>query len=114
MYHRDTLNTTFDLGIRGFRFTRGKVLLLLPKPLERGYRLGYTNDIEVGMSGGPIFQAQGLLVGINGRLKDRDPDFGVYAFEDGTQPPPEMIEQMVRSSWGIPIGTYLEFVSLDF
>ncbi len=114
MYHRGTLNTTFNLGIQTFRFTQGKVLLLLPKPLEQGYRLGYTNDIEAGMSGGPIFQAQGRLIGINGRLKERDPDFGVYAFEDGTQPPPEMIEQMVRSSWGIPISTYLEFVSLNF
>ncbi len=114
MYHRGTLNTTFDLGIQVFRVTQGKVSLLLAKPLEGGYSLGYTNDIEVGMSGGPIFQAQGLLVGINGRLKERDPDFGVYVFEDETEPPPEMLNQMISSSWGIAIGTYLEFVSLDF
>lgn len=111
MYHKGTLTTTFDLGVRAFRFTTGEVSLLLPKSLYQGYRLGYTNDIEVGMSGGPIFNSRGQIVGINGRVKHRDPDFGVYAFEDGTEPPPEMLEQMVNSSWGIPITTYLQLAT---
>ena len=63
------------------------------------------------MSGGPIFNAEGLLVGINGRGKYRDPGFGVYAFEDGSEPTPELLEKMVKSSWGIPISTYLQFAS---
>ena len=112
MYQPGTLITTFDQGIRGFRFTAGEVSLLPPKSLSQGYRLGYTNDIAVGMSGGPIFNSQGLLIGINGRVKNRDPGFGVYAFEDGTEPAPEMLEQMVNSSWGIPISTYLQLVSM--
>lgn len=111
MYHRGTLTTTFDLGIQAFRLTRGQVSLLPPKALYQGYRLGYTNDIEVGMSGGPIFNARGFLVGINGRVKNRDPGFGVYAFEDGTEPPPEMLEEMIGSSWGIPVSTYTQFVA---
>lgn len=111
MYRGSTLITTFDQGIQVFRFTQGEVSLLPPKSLPQGYRLGYTNDIAVGMSGGPIFNAKGFLIGINGRLKYRDPDFGVYAFEDGTEPSPEMLERMVSSSWGIPISTYLQFVS---
>lgn len=111
MYQGRTLETTFDLGIRAFRFTRGEVSLLPSKALAQGYRLGYTNDIAVGMSGGPIFNSQGLLIGINGRIKNRDPDFGVYGFEDGTEPSPALLEQMVSSSWGIPISTYLQFVS---
>ncbi len=112
MYQPGTLITTFDQGIRGFRFTAGEVSLLPPKSLAQGYRLGYTNDIAVGMSGGPIFNSQGLLIGINGRVKNRDPGFGVYAFEDGTEPEAEMLEQMVNSSWGIPISTYLQLVSM--
>ena len=113
MYQPGTLITTFDQGIRGFRFTAGEVSLLPPKSLAQGYRLGYTNDIAVGMSGGPIFNSQGLLIGINGRVKNRDPGFGVYAFEDGSEPAPEMLEQMVNSSWGIPISTYLQLVSMQ-
>ncbi|MEG4574889.1 serine protease [Microcoleus sp. N3A4] len=111
MYRGGSSTTTFDQGIRAFRFTQGIVSVLPPKSLAQGYRLGYTNDIAVGMSGGPIFNSQGLLIGINGRVKNRDPDFGVYAFEDGTEPSGRMLEQMVNSSWGIPISTYLRFIS---
>ncbi|MCP2727067.1 serine protease [Limnofasciculus baicalensis] len=57
-----------------------------PKSMALGYRLGYTNEIVEGMSGGPIFNSKGLLVGINGRMKYGEPAFGIYGFEDGTQP----------------------------
>ncbi|MEG4114000.1 MULTISPECIES: hypothetical protein [unclassified Microcoleus] len=60
------------------------VSVLLPKSLAQGYSLGYTNEVKIGMSGSPIFNAKGFLVGINGRGKYRDPNFGVYAFEDGS------------------------------
>ena len=113
MYQGNTLETTFDQGIQIFRFTEGEVSLLPPKSLPQGYRLGYTNEIAVGMSGGPIFNAKGFLIGINGRLKNRDPAFGVYGFADGTEPSAAMLERMVSSSWGIPISTYLQFVSSD-
>ena len=90
---------------------RGFVELLLPTPVPQGYSLGYTNEVKIGMSGGPIFNAKGFLVGINGRGKYRDPDFRVYAFEDATEPTAELLEVMVKSSWGIPISIYLQFVS---
>lgn len=112
MYQELSLATTFDQGIRAFRFTSGEVSVLPPKSLAQGYRLGYTNDIAVGMSGGPIFNASGALIGINGRVKNRDPDFGVYAFEDGTEPSPQLLAQIVNSSWGIPISSYLKFQHL--
>ncbi|MEZ2229784.1 MAG: hypothetical protein ACBR12_15185 [Microcoleus sp.] len=84
---------------------------MLPKSLTQGYSLGYTNEVKIGMSGSPIFNAKGLLVGINGRGKYRDPNFGVYAFEDGSEPTPELLEKMVKSSWGIPISIYLQLAS---
>ncbi len=113
MYDRDTLSTTLELGLEVFKVTKGQVSLLPPKSLDSGYRLGYTNDIEIGMSGGPILNGKGLLVGINGRTKYRDPAFGVYTFADGSEPPEAMLEQMVSSSWGIPIRSYLQLVSQD-
>ncbi|MEG4347371.1 hypothetical protein QUB70_29430 [Microcoleus sp. A003_D6] len=87
--------------------------LLLSKSLPQGYGLGYTNEVKIFMSGGPIFNAKGFLVGINGRGKYREPDFGVYAFEDGSEPTPELLEKVLKSSWGIPISIYLQFVSSD-
>lgn len=108
MYVRGTVETTLASGVQPFRLTHGQVSLLLGKSLAQGYRLGYTNDIETGMSGGPIFSDRGFLVGINGRLRNRDPAFGVYVFEDGSEPNPALLEQILRASWGIPIDTYFQ------
>ncbi|MEG3906618.1 hypothetical protein Q5691_09955 [Microcoleus sp. w1-18aA5] len=52
--------------------------MLLPKSLPQGYSLGYTNEVKIGTSGSPIFNAKGFLVKINGRGKYRDSNFGVY------------------------------------
>ncbi len=101
----------FPAGAQVWAVARGFVELLLPKSLPQGSSLGYTNEVKIGMSGGPIFNAKGFLVGINGRDKYRNPDFGVYTFEDATEPTAELLEKMVKSSWGIPISIYLQFVS---
>jgi len=109
IYQDRSLVTTFQLGLQGFHFTEGIVSLLPAKSLTQGYQLGYSNDIVVGMSGGPIFDESGFLVGINGRIKNRDPDFGGYTFDDGTEPSPMLLQQMLKASWGVPISTYLQF-----
>jgi serine protease Do len=103
MYRSGTVDSTLALGIRNFQMTSGRITLRLLKPLEQGYSLGYSNAVVVGMSGGPVFNAQGQLVGVNGRVKDRDPAFGSYGFEDGTEPDERLLEQMAQSSFGIPI-----------
>lgn len=110
MYSQPGL-TTFDQGLQVFQLTQGVISLLPSKSLPQGYQLGYTNNIEIGMSGGPIFNDQGKLIGVNGRVKSRDPGFGVYAFEDGTEPSKVLLEQMINASWGIPISVYLSYVN---
>lgn len=105
-----TNENTLDLGNKAFRITQGEVSIIPLKSLPQGYRLGYTNDTKPGMSGSPVLNAQGLLVGIHGRGKYRDPGFGVYIFEDGSEPSPEQLEQMIESSWGIPISIYQEAI----
>jgi len=112
IYQDRSLVTTFERGLQGFRFTEGIVSILPNKSLTQGYRIGYSNDIVVGMSGGPIFDESGFLVGINGRIKNRDPDFGGYTFDDGTEPSPMLLQQMLKASWGVPISTYLQFMSI--
>jgi S1-C subfamily serine protease len=97
----------FPLEANGFVFTVGKVDNILPKPFLRGYQLGYSNDILNGMSGGPVLNRYGEVIAINGRHKF--PLWGNnYIFKDGTTPAAEVITQMERSSWAIPIQTFLQ------
>jgi serine protease Do len=90
----------------GFQFTQGRVSLLNNKPFEGGYQVGYSNAIVKGMSGGPVLNAQGVVVGVNGM--QAYPLWGnPYVFRDGTQPPAKHIDLSTRSSWAIPVETFL-------
>ncbi|AFY58437.1 trypsin-like serine protease with C-terminal PDZ domain [Rivularia sp. PCC 7116] len=89
---------------RQFVFRLGRISLLLKSPLQGGYQIGYTNEVEKGMSGGPIISSQGKVIGINGI--HAQPLWGnPYAYEDGTQPSDALQEKMRNSSWGVPIQT---------
>lgn len=95
----------------GFVFKAGKVSWVLHKALKGGYRIGYTNDIQKGMSGGPLLNQQGKVVAINGI--HAEPLWGEpYTYQDGTEPEPPLRKQMSKYSWGIPVETFMEFVSL--
>jgi len=112
IYQAHSLISTLNLGMQAFHFTEGRISILPAKSLAQGYQIGYSNDIVVGMSGGPIFDVSGFLIGINGRTKNRDPDFGGYTFSDGTEPSLMLLQQMLNASWGVPISTYLHFNSI--
>jgi len=93
----------------GLVVTGGRLLLLPERELKEGYRLGYEGDIEKGMSGGPIFNGEGEVVGINGI--HAYPLWGdPYVFEDGSKPTAEQREVMSRLNWGIPIQILAELV----
>jgi tetratricopeptide (TPR) repeat protein len=50
-----------------YNFTEGKVRANANKPLSDGYALVYSNDTLPGMSGGPVLDENGRLIGIHGR-----------------------------------------------
>lgn len=104
----EKLQKDSNQGLEGFTFRSGEVYLVLEKALEGGYQVGYTNEIEKGMSGGSLLNHRGELVAINGM--HAYPLWGdPYVYEDGSQPSAKLREKMVHYSWGIPIETFLAY-----
>lgn len=91
----------------GFVLTYGRVSLVNDKILAGGYQLGYTNDIQKGMSGGPVLNYQGQVVAINGM--HAYPLWGdPYVYKDGSKPCTFMRDFMIHYSWGIPMETFIK------
>lgn len=95
---------------QGFVLTTGQVLLIPQRALKEGYQIGYDNDIRKGMSGGPILNRYGQLIGINGI--HAHPLWGnPYVYEDGSRPTEGRRDLMSSLSWGIPILTATSLAS---
>ncbi len=93
---------------RDFAFKLGRISLVLPQPFRGGYRVGYINDVEKGMSGGPVLNSQGKVIAINGIHSH--PLWGnPYIYEDDTSPSDILRQRLERSSWGVPVETLAEF-----
>jgi serine protease Do len=105
---KDNMEETYKLGRKIFKLTTGTVGLILQNPtLTDGYGLGYTNEVELGMSGGPVLNARGELVGINGRSKYPLQGIDAFIFVDGSKPSVENFEKMEPLSWAVPISANL-------
>jgi len=111
--HNSTaIENTFEWGLKAFELTTGTVSMLMSEPsLPQGYKLGYTNDIELGMSGGPVLDYRGQVIGINGRPKYPFQGSEVFRLTDGTTPSPQLFKQMEALSWAIPIASFQQIIS---
>ncbi|MDM3852007.1 MAG: tetratricopeptide repeat protein [Aphanizomenon gracile PMC627.10] len=87
--------------------TTGKVQQIISQPsLKDGYEIGYTGDIQQGMSGGPIISNTGNLIGING-ISSYPLVNSAYTYTNGKRPTNTEIQEFRKLSWGIPIKTVL-------
>ncbi|MBO0351004.1 trypsin-like peptidase domain-containing protein [Phormidium pseudopriestleyi FRX01] len=101
-----SIEDTRDWGVSAFRVTLGQVQMRSPRSLQGGYQIGYTNDVLLGMSGGPVVDRNGALIGINGKLKYPFQGINAFIFADGSVPSPQLFEQMEALSWAIPIAQF--------
>lgn len=109
----NSIENTRKWGRKAFRLTSGQVGMLPDQSLNNGYQLGYTNDIAEGMSGGPVLDGDGRLVGVNGRSKYPLAGIDVFRFTDGSLPSVAVFQRMEALSWAIPIGTFQQVSHQD-
>ena len=76
---------------RYYRFFPANLVGILPKSTENGYSLVYNGEAFPGMSGGPVFNKDGLMIGIHGEAN-------VNAISGGT------------SNYAIPINSYQQAI----
>jgi serine protease Do len=77
---------------RYYRFFTANLVGILPKSSENGYSLVYNGEAFPGMSGGPVFNRDGLMIGIHGEAN-------INAVSGGT------------SNYAIPINNYQQAIA---
>jgi S1-C subfamily serine protease len=70
-----------DESDRFYRFFPVSIVAVLPTPTENGYSLVYNGEALTGMSGGPVLDQNGFLIGIHGQafIDPRTGSPSVYA-----------------------------------
>lgn len=104
-------------SIRAFGFTdknqpmneAGKVSLMLVKPIQGGYTIGTSADVQKGMSGGGIFDADGNLIGIISTHADPLWESDIY-FSDNSKVSENLTRQVSSLSMGINIKDIIELL----
>ena len=92
------------------RISIGTVTQLSDVPLEDGTQIGYkiaknSPDIKQGMSGGPIVDGRGVLLGIN--TIGSYPILPNYTYFDGSRPTAKQATAYRSANWGVPVHNLL-------
>jgi hypothetical protein len=82
-----------------YQLTSGEISGIAPRPIIGGYGLVYTNVTRAGMSGGPVFNDSGQVIGIHGLAEGRQVALPGYTGD----------ASIIKAGFnmGIPINTFL-------
>jgi tetratricopeptide (TPR) repeat protein/S1-C subfamily serine protease len=97
------LGAGFPAAGQTLTLTEGKLTLNLAQPLVGGYQLGYTNPTQPGMSGGPLLNRNGKVIGVLGQGSNAILDTA-YVFQNGDRPDPQTLKQMREVGFAVPIA----------
>jgi tetratricopeptide (TPR) repeat protein len=86
-----------------FYFTSGEIAANANRPLRDGYAIAYNNPTLPGMSGGPVLNEQGELIGIHGRAENA-------AVPQNTQLREDIYVLKTEFNYAVPISTFLRMV----
>ncbi len=110
---REVFAAGFPYDSNALRVVTAEVTQLPQEPFVNGTQIGYVTkgDIKQGMSGGPILDSFGNLVGINSTLAR--PVINSYTYADGTKAPPDKIAEYRQANWSVPIYNLLTSLNPD-
>src|SRR5579883_1151420 len=94
----------FPYDSKELLISSGKISLLSSQPLVGGYQIGYTNSVQQGMSGGPLLNLEGKLIGVNGLLNKAILN-DAYVYQNASQPSTQQLQRLKQYIFAIPIQT---------
>jgi S1-C subfamily serine protease len=103
-------STGFPMRSQAWKFAEGQYTLASPQPMESAYAFGYSSAVEKGMSGGPVMDAYGRVIAVNGI--HANPLWGKpsYRYANGEKPCNVIRDEMATLSWAIPMETVIQFI----
>jgi tetratricopeptide (TPR) repeat protein/S1-C subfamily serine protease len=110
---REVFAAGFSYDVDGLKLLEGKITQLPQEAFKNGTQIGYVTqgNLIQGMSGGPVLDSNGDLVGINSTLAR--PIIDNYVYTDGRKAPPDKVAEYREANWSVPMYNLLTRLNPD-
>jgi S1-C subfamily serine protease len=110
---RELFAAGFPYDANGLKLLGGRITQLPQEAFKNGTQVGYVTqgDLVQGMSGGPVLDSSGNLVGINSTLAR--PVIDSYVYADGSKAPDDKVAEYRQANWSVPMYNLLTRLNPD-